>query len=196
MPLFGHPFQDLPGWAISTLVVLALIALLGGIGMMRGPNRDMTARGGPGIVSFELAGTDAEARRILALWGRVGQAAALRSLTGDGLFIVGYAGLLTTLTGADTASIGHATWPWMGVATAVVAWLAIVAGLCDAVENELMAGILTRALRSEDWPPSRPSWVYRSAASKFTLLALVIGWLLLICVPILLISAIRATAAR
>jgi hypothetical protein len=55
----------------------------------------MRRTGGPGIVAFELAGTEARATQIMASWGERGRRAARTSLRLDG-YAASY-GILTAL---------------------------------------------------------------------------------------------------
>lgn len=76
---------------LATLVLLAVLAVL--------DNR-MQRTGGPGIVSFELAGSRPRAQEILAQWGEPGRRAARLSLWLDFPYLVAYGAFLSLAVAA------------------------------------------------------------------------------------------------
>jgi hypothetical protein len=60
------------------------------------PERGMKSTGGPGIIAFELAGTEARAMQIMDSWGERGRRAARTSLKLDFGYAASY-GVLTAL---------------------------------------------------------------------------------------------------
>ncbi len=177
----GHPFATWPGW----VQLLAGIALAGlgalGVARMTPAGRALKATGGPGIVAFQLAGSTQRSSALLARWGADGQAAARRSLRADYLFIVGYAGVLSLLAACSSAALGDKTWSWVAAAGNSVAWLALLAGLCDVAENLLLTTVLDRA-QSGDLQPYA-GWARRLALAKFCLALAVVAWIVLVAWP-------------
>jgi hypothetical protein len=168
-PLAWIGASSRPLWIwILLAVVAAGSVLLGRVGA------GMRRSGGPGIVPFELAEDVREARRILTSWGVAGQAAARRSVLLDYGFLVAYSMLLALLSlyVADRADERGVT--WLAVAGVVTAWLALVAGGLDAVEN-------TALLRTLGGGPTAVSVrvAYRAAQLKFTLVAVCLLYFLL-----------------
>jgi hypothetical protein len=182
-----HPFAAWPGW----LQLLAGLALAGlgvlGVARMAPAGRALKAIGGPGIVAFELAGSTQRSSAILAQWGADGQAAARRSLRADYFFIVGYAGVLSLLAACTSAALGDKTWDWMAAAGNGVAYLALLAGLCDVAENLLLTAVLDRAQSGELQPYA--GWARRLALAKFCLVLAVVAWIVLVTWPGALMSS-------
>jgi hypothetical protein len=92
-----------------TRSVTAAVAVFAGYtALMFVPERGMKSTGGPGIVAFELAGTEVRATQIMDSWGERGRRAARTSLRLD----FGYAAsegvsLLAVLKGTRTAVNGR-----------------------------------------------------------------------------------------
>jgi hypothetical protein len=64
-------------------IATAAAVFAGYTALMFVPEREMKSTSGPGIVAFELAGTDARAEQIMASWGERGRRAARTSLKLD-----------------------------------------------------------------------------------------------------------------
>jgi hypothetical protein len=115
----------------TTVVVLIVIWAVG---------RDTTRQGGPSVVTFALAGSKDDACAILRRWGSRGQRAAQRSLWIDYVFLLLYT-MLISLTCAYLAIVAKdaSFWPWLAPIVSWVGvtltWLALLAGIADAVEN-------------------------------------------------------------
>jgi hypothetical protein len=126
----------------------------------------MQRTGGPGIIPFELAGPGSS-KRILERWGADGRRTARASLVLDFPFLVAYTSLNLTLTArARRAYRGDAA-ERVGRLVAVVQ---VAAGVCDAIENTALLGVLDRG--GDD----RLAAAARTAArAKFAGLAA--GWL-------------------
>ena len=152
----------------NTIVVLAAgltlaVVLLAAMVRLDRPLR--TAAAPHGIVSFELAGTPAAAKAILASWGPDGRRQALLSLRLDYVFLVAYALVLWMLcrmvasawpdryrrTRRTGSILGNAQW---------------AAALLDAIENSMLQMILAGSLAA--LPPLVARWC---ALVKFTLIA-------------------------
>ena len=125
-----------------------------------------TAAAPQGIVSFELAGTLANAQGILDSWGAKGRVYAGLSLGIDYLFMVAYAGAIglgCTLIGGVLLSRRRR----LGVLSWLLAWGLIAAGLLDALENFSLIQTLLGSAETL-WPPIARA----SATGKFLLIAL------------------------
>ena len=145
----------------ATFVLLLVLAAL---------DRTMQDAGGPGIVSFEFAGSREEADRMLAEWGERGQDAARWSLRLDFLYLTLYGLFLreAALAASERFSAG-----WLRRAGTLVAVFAVLAALSDAIEDVFLLRVLdagagdTAALLAAVF-----------AGIKFTLLAPVLPYVL------------------
>ena len=137
----------------ATVALFVVLAALDGT---------MQDAGGAGIVDFELAGSDAEARSILDAWGTRGRDAARASLWIDFAFLAAYGafGALLALVLRDAAPTGllHSA----GRAAVVAPPLAAA---CDVVENVLLLLVLEGSGGS-----GAPVAAEVFARAKFTLL--------------------------
>jgi hypothetical protein len=98
-------------------------------------DRKIQESGGPGIVSFELAGSTDRATEILGEWGQAGRDSARLSLWLDFPLLVAYGAFfhLAILAVRDAAHRrGWERWARPGAAMAT---LPIAAAACDAVED-------------------------------------------------------------
>jgi hypothetical protein len=131
-----------PAWMI---VVGAAVALVAGAWHQR-----VMAGVQPGILAFEFAGSGSRMFDLLAAWGPATRARARRALAIDHLLIVGYVSLLAGLTFVSvdvmrSAGRGAGTLANAGAALGLVAaFLAVVAGLADVVENRALLRCLDR----------------------------------------------------
>ena len=115
-----------------TVVVGLIVARLGtGLAVAAAPN---------GIVSFELAGTAAEAQRILSAWGPALSDAARTQTWVDFIYLATYAPMLALAAGlaAGTWAKRGALYAWAGT---VASWGALAAGALDCVENLAMLSV-------------------------------------------------------
>lgn len=124
---------------VATLVVFAAISAL------NGPLR--TAAAPDGIVSFELAGSPATARAILASWDARAHVVAGLNLGVDYLFLVLYA--LTI--GLGVLLVGEALGGWAIRLASWLAWAQVLAAGLDAVENLALIRWLLGS-RAVFWP--------------------------------------------
>ena len=115
-------------------------------------DRRMHAAGGPGIISFELAGTATRAERILSDWGPDGRRAARQSMWLDFGYMTSYGVLLGLLIDRRSRRQGHP------------AWLPAVAA--DAVEGVALLGVLDRRDIASNARRARVA-----AISKFAMIA-------------------------
>jgi hypothetical protein len=112
--------------AIATLAIGAVLLVL---------DARMMDAGGPGIIGFELAGTEDRAAEILADWGGRGTDAAKASLWIDYAFIVAYTTLLVLAAGATRELAARRGWPRLASFGVVVVPFAAAAGAFDAIED-------------------------------------------------------------
>ena len=134
------------GWLFWIMAGLTLIISR----LMRGPLRTSVAPWG--IVSFELAGSPAKARTILASWDAQARQHALFSVRLDFLFIIAYSTLLSLacvwVAERLRARNGSSRLVRIGWS---LAWLQWLAGLFDAVENIALLRMLGGAV-AQPWP--------------------------------------------
>ncbi len=103
-----------------------------------------------GIVSFQMVGNVAEAQRALSAWGESGRMFAAFSLGMDYLFLVANALLFAYLAGL-VGRKAEGRLPVIASLSAWVAWLFIVAGVFDSIENAAFLVVLAGS--SENlWP--------------------------------------------
>ncbi len=114
---------------ISGVAMVALFAALAII------DQRMSDTGGPGIVGFELAGSEHRAHEILADWGDKGHDAARLSLWLDYPYIVAYAAFWTLAVAATRDLAQRRSWRRLAALGATVVAFPIVAGILDALEN-------------------------------------------------------------
>lgn len=146
---------------------VALVALL----LAMAPAEDQMQEAGPGIVSFELAGSQDRADEILAEWGEEGQDAAREQLLIDFAFMLAYGAFLVLAVGAVRDLLGRRGWPRLAAIGAVVVPFGAVAAACDAVENGCLLAVLDGA------GSAFPTLATIFAAIKFALLAAAIAYL-------------------
>jgi hypothetical protein len=153
------------------LIASGVVALAFFLAMLPAEQR-MTDTGGPGMIPFELAGSQERANEILGEWGEEGQDAARESLWIDFGFLLAY-GLFLTLALASIRDLaGERRWRRLAAIGAVVVYLgALVAGF-DALENACL--LLTLGEAGAAFPVAAAIF----AACKFALLAAAIAYLL------------------
>jgi pimeloyl-ACP methyl ester carboxylesterase len=126
----------------------------------------MWDEGGPGIVGFELAGSEEASRDILAEWGDEGRDAARLSLWLDFPFLISYGAFFTLAVAAvRDAARRHG---WRRLSTSGVVFLPGLAALFDALEN---VGLLLAV--GENGGAVAPLAAAVCAAVKFLLLFIV-----------------------
>ncbi|PWH12758.1 MAG: hypothetical protein DDG59_15425 [Anaerolineae bacterium] len=147
-------------WLLATLV---LAGILNWVSL---PLVNQTASWG--LFSWQFATTPQRAQVILASWDHRAQLLAAFGLGLDYFFLFVYAVTFNLACRWSAQKLGRETWGgWLG-------GLVWVAALLDAVENACLAiGIIGAAVSPY------PEVAAFSAATKFTLLALALVWILL-----------------
>lgn len=143
----SHPFEALPPqglviiWPLLALTLLLFAALT----VLNEPLK--TAEAPWGMVSLQLAGTQAKASAVLRQWDPSASGYALLSLVGpDLLFLLVYSNSLALVCVWASAILPGR---WRGVGS-VLAWGQWIAGLLDVAENVALLTILLGST-SELW---------------------------------------------
>jgi patatin-related protein len=161
-----HPWRLL-GIGLFTAVLASILMTLHGRKL-----RLPVVRGG--IVSFELAGSRGRAREILTAWKSAGKTGWARWDLGlDLVYILVYAPALYLAVTWSTAQ-WRDLWPfgaWVGF---VLAWMQLVAGALDALEDTLLLTILGRS----DPGDQLPRLARTAAQTKFLLVGLGLAYFL------------------
>lgn len=135
-----------------------------------------------GIVRLQLAGSAQRAKAIVDAWAREGRLGAARlNLYLDFPFLVVYSTLLALLTVlAERAATRSGLIPSDAdeVGNAFVL-AALAAGVCDAIENGALLGMLSENARISE-ARARTAWVF--AVAKLAFAAAAIGWI--VSIPI------------
>jgi len=148
---------------------IAAVALL----LAMSPAEDrMQEAGGPGIVPFELAGSQDRADEIMGEWGEEGQDAARESLWIDFGFLLAYGALLTLALAAVRDLARERGWARLAKVGAVAVAFGALAAAFDALENICLLLTLDGA------GAAFPALATAFAACKFILLAAAIAYLL------------------
>jgi hypothetical protein len=150
--------------ALATLAIGAVLVVLDG--------RMMDA-GGPGIVGFELAGSEDRADEILADWGDAGIDAAKASLWIDYAYILAYGSFLILAVSATRDLARRRGWGRMTTFGAFAISFAVAGAAFDAIED---VGLLLAVNRSGGAFAPRLAQV--CASLKFALLGVTIAYLL------------------
>ena len=150
--------------AVATLAIGAVLVVLEG--------RMMDA-GGPGIVGFEVAGSQHRAEEILAEWGDEGVDAAKESLWIDYAYILAYGTFLVLAAAATRDLARRRGWSRMAALGAAAIAFAVGGAVFDAVED---VGLLLAV--NGNGGDFAPRLGQLCASLKFALLALAIGYLL------------------
>ena len=111
---------------IASFVLFAVLAAIDG---------KLWDEGGPGIITFELAGSEERSREIVEEWGSEGRDAARTSLWLDYPFMATYAVFWTLAAAACRDIARREGWRRFAAIGAVAVFLPVPAALFDAVEN-------------------------------------------------------------
>jgi hypothetical protein len=109
--------------ALALFMVLAII------------DRTMSDTAGPGIVGFELAGSEERAHEILADWGSSGHDAALASLWLDYPYLILYGAFYALAVAAMRDFAARRGWTRLASLGSTVIYLPILGALLDALED-------------------------------------------------------------
>lgn len=145
-------------------IIVVTGAFAGYTAIMTVLERRMRITGGPGIISFELAGSGFRAEQIMAQWGRDGERAARASMWLDFGYMATYGALATLLVERTRRRRGHPR-----ALTSVVA--VAVAG--DAVE-----GISLLKVLDHERVDTHARRARAAALVKFAVLAAALGYVL------------------
>ena len=156
--------RALIGSAIASVAIFAVLAVL---------DVRMMNAGGPGIVGFEVAGTQDRAAEILADWGSEGIDAAKASLWIDYAYIVAYGTFLVLAAWATRDLALERGWRRMAAWGVAVIPFAAAAAAFDAIED---VGLLLAV--NQQGGDLAPRLAQVCASLKFALLAVTIAYLL------------------
>ena len=131
----------------------------------------MQDAGGPGIVPFELAGSQDRADEILGEWGEKGQDAAQESLWIDFGFLIAYGAFLTLAVAAIRDLSKSRDWKRLARIGTVVVYFGALGAAFDAFENICLLLTLDGA------GSIFPTLATLFASCKFLLLAVAIVYL-------------------
>ena len=150
-------------WAAAAVAV-ALFAYLASQDLI------LMDTGGPGIVPFELAGSEDRALEILSDWGERGEAAARRSLIADYPYLVAYSLFLALACGFAAEQLGRTG--------SRIGWLMPAAGAFDALENAAL--LMTLGGNTETCPlialvAAIPKFGLIAVGSAYALAGLLLG---------------------
>jgi hypothetical protein len=148
------------------LLLSIVIAIVPSITMRKIDARLMENPPNNGIVAFELAGNADHARGIIDGWGPELSILARKSIIVDFVFIPGYVFLFFSITMFVSLLFTGAPRTWIRKA----AFLPIVSGLADVVENTFLLLVLKSPHDISDLYPQIAAWC---ATVKFALLAVV-----------------------
>jgi hypothetical protein len=148
--------------------IASLVLLLA----MAPADQRMRDSSGPGIVPFELAGSQDRADEILAEWGEDGQEAARESLWIDFGFLLAYGTFLTLALAAVRDLARRRSWRRLTAIGGVVVSFGALAAAFDALENVCLL------LTLEGAGAAFPLLATIFTACKFVLLAAAIAYLL------------------
>jgi len=132
----------------------------------------MKDSGGPGVIVFELAGSQDRADEILSEWGEDGQDAARESLWIDFGFLLAYGAFLTLAIAAVRDLARERGWRRLVAVGGVVASFGALSAAFDALENVCLLLTLDGA------GAALPLLATIFAACKFFFLATAIAYLL------------------
>ncbi|HEU4739121.1 MAG TPA: hypothetical protein VFS54_08590 [Solirubrobacterales bacterium] len=150
------------------LLAVAVVALLAAMK----PAEDRMTETGPGIVSFELAGSADRSQEIQDEWGEDGRDAARQQLWIDYGFMLAY-GAFLVLAAAATRDLARSRgWSRLVVIGALAVPAGGIAAGCDAIEN---ACLLLSLGDAGSWAPVTAT-VF--ATAKFALLLIAIAYIL------------------
>jgi hypothetical protein len=150
-------------------------------------DRKISETPGPGIIPFEVAGTQEHAEEILDDWGGEGRDAARVSLIADYPYIVAYSIFLAVGCTIAAERLDRRGMRRLSRIGPVLAWAQFVAGALDAIEDAALLRVL------DGHTEAYPGIAFVAAVGKFALAGLGIAYVILGAV---LGQAARAPAPR
>jgi len=135
-------------------------------------DREISDTAGPGIVPFEVAGTQEHAQDILDDWGQEGRDAARVSLIADYPYLVAYSIFLAV--GCTVAS-GRLARRGMNLLASIgpaLGWAQFVAGACDAIEDAALLRVV------DGHTATYPEIAFVAAVVKFALAGLGLAYVI------------------
>lgn len=147
----------------------------------------MKDTGGPGIVPFEVAGSQSEADRIMGEWGDGGQDAARQSLWIDFGFLIAYGTFLTLAIAAVRDRARRCGLRRLAAIGGFIAGFGAIGAGFDALENICL--LLTLGSAGSAFPFLAATFAY----AKFFFTAVAVAYLL-VGVPTSLLRRAPATA--
>lgn len=154
------------------LTGLSTLALLVALGTLDGRLQET---GGPGIIPFEIAGSLARAREILADWGAAGRETARLSLYLDFVFLAAYGAFFALATVALRDLALRRGWRRLAPPRALVMALPAGAAGLDVLEN-----IFLLMAVNEIGGAVAPRLAAVFAAGKFALLGVTLAYILVV----------------
>jgi hypothetical protein len=152
----------------SGIASILLLAVLAGL------DQRLQDTGGPGMIPFEVAGSEQRASEIVSEWGTGGRDDARLSLWLDYAFLVAYAAFLA-LAVAATRDLARARgWVTMHRVGRFLIWFPIAGAVFDALEN---TGLLVTL--GGDGGAFAPRFAMVCACAKFALETTTIIYLLI-----------------
>ena len=162
-----HPFQRLsPRAARGAFIPLVVVTLLV-MAILNLVSAPLTTPAAPmGIISYELAGTAAQAQSILDSWDSLTQLHASFALGFDYVFMLAYSTAIALGCVMAASVLGSRGWPLAGIG-AGLAWAQWLAAGFDAVENFALTAMLFGGVAAP-----LPQVAYWCAVLKFGLVFL------------------------
>ena len=170
-----HPLEAIPEGAATWLTFAALVVLFLVFGKLAGPDLDSKkiSKCNRRIIALERPADADDARAVIAEWKDAGRLDAVRrSIWWDYVFILVY----TTLAALGCVIAARAFFKEGSAeynAALLIAWLPLLAGLLDCVENYAMLGMLD-GFEGETLP-RLARWC---ATVKFCIIIPIAGWVL------------------
>jgi hypothetical protein len=150
------------------LLAIAVVALLAAMK----PAENRMTENGPGIVSFELAGSADRSQEIQDEWGEDGRDAARQQLWIDYAFMLAYGAFLVLAATATRDLARSRGWRRQVMLGALAVPAGGIAAGCDAIEN---ACLLLTLGDAGSWAPVTAT-VF--ATAKFALLLVALAYIL------------------
>jgi hypothetical protein len=136
-------------------------------------DRQISDTPGPGIIPFEVAGTQERAEEILDDWGKEGRDAARVSLIADYPYIVAYSIFLAVGCTIAAGRLGRRGMQRLSRIGPPLGWAQFVAGAFDAIEDAALLRVL------DGHTEAYPGIAFVAAVGKFALAGLGVAYVIL-----------------